>query len=153
MPVGASVVPSVKEQICEQASYTLHHINRAKLFTENSAMARIRDTLRGWGPADPQYILKRDSWCTISDHWCCSNMNPSLCSDNKLSWYFTQLICVSWPTSAIRNADFYLLAQDVIIILAAWCVYLGSYEINALAFNLDIDQIYSNIISIGNNYS
>ena len=29
---------SVKEQICEQASYTLHHINRAKLFTENSAM-------------------------------------------------------------------------------------------------------------------
>ena len=31
-------------------------------FTENSAMARIRDILRGWGPADPQNILKRDSW-------------------------------------------------------------------------------------------
>ena len=46
----------------------LHHINRAKLFTENSAMARIRDILRGWGPADPGNILKRDSWysqCTI----------------------------------------------------------------------------------------
>ena len=24
-------------------------------------MARIRDILRGWGPADPQNILKRDS--------------------------------------------------------------------------------------------
>ena len=45
--------PSVKEQICEQASYTLHHINRAKLFTENSAMARLRDILRGWGSAVP----------------------------------------------------------------------------------------------------
>ena len=44
---------SVKEQICEQASYTLHHIIRAKLFTENSAMARLRDILRGWGLAVP----------------------------------------------------------------------------------------------------
>ena len=60
-----AIEPSVKEQICEQASYTLHHINRAKLFTENSAMARIRDILRGWGPADPRNILKQDSWCTI----------------------------------------------------------------------------------------
>ena len=32
---------------------TLHHISRAKLFTENSAMARLRDILRSWGPADP----------------------------------------------------------------------------------------------------
>ena len=32
---------------------TLHHINRAKPFMENSAMARLRDILRGWGPADP----------------------------------------------------------------------------------------------------
>ena len=48
-----SYVPSVKEQICEQASYTLHHINRAKLFTENSAMARLRDIPRGWGSAVP----------------------------------------------------------------------------------------------------
>ena len=37
----------VKEQIFEQASNTLHHINRAKLFTENSAIARLRDILRG----------------------------------------------------------------------------------------------------------
>ena len=43
----------VKEQICEQASYNLHHINRAKLFTENSAMARLQDILRGWGSAVP----------------------------------------------------------------------------------------------------
>ena len=43
----------VKEQICEQASYTLHHINRVKLFTENSAMARLWDILSGWGSAIP----------------------------------------------------------------------------------------------------
>ena len=42
---------SVLEKICEQASYTLHHINRAKLFTENSTTARLRDILRGWGLA------------------------------------------------------------------------------------------------------
>ena len=42
---------SVEERICEQASYTLHHINSAKLFSENSAMARLRDILRDWGSA------------------------------------------------------------------------------------------------------
>ena len=31
--------------ICEQALNTLHHINREKLFTENSAMARLWDIL------------------------------------------------------------------------------------------------------------
>ena len=31
---------------CEKASYTLHHINRAKFSTENSAMARLRDILK-----------------------------------------------------------------------------------------------------------
>ena len=35
--------------------------NRAKSFMENSAMARLR-LLRGLGPADPQNILKRDTW-------------------------------------------------------------------------------------------
>ena len=44
----------VKYQICEQASNTLHHINRAKIFTENFAMTRLRDILiEGWGPTDP----------------------------------------------------------------------------------------------------
>ena len=38
--VKRTAVFDVKEQICEQASYTLHHIHRAKLFTENSAMPR-----------------------------------------------------------------------------------------------------------------
>ena len=42
-----NVKKSVQEQIREQTSYTLHHIDRAKLFTENSAMARLRDILRG----------------------------------------------------------------------------------------------------------
>ena len=31
---------------CEQASNTLHHINRANFFKENSAMARLRDILK-----------------------------------------------------------------------------------------------------------
>ena len=44
---------SVQEQICEQASYTLHHINRVKLYTENSDMAGLRDILRGGGLAVP----------------------------------------------------------------------------------------------------
>ena len=47
-----------KQQICEQASNILHHINCAELFAENSAMARLRDILRGWGPADPWNIHK-----------------------------------------------------------------------------------------------
>ena len=47
----------VKYQICEQASNTLHHINRAKIFTENSVMKEIK----GWGPTDPHNILKRGS--------------------------------------------------------------------------------------------
>ena len=34
----------------------------AKLFTENSAMARLQDILRGWGSADPRNILKRGSF-------------------------------------------------------------------------------------------
>ena len=51
----------IKFKICEQASNTLHHINRVKLFTENSAMARLRDILKGWGPGDPN-ILKQDSF-------------------------------------------------------------------------------------------
>ena len=37
----------------KKASYTLHHIKRAKLFTENFAMARLQDILRGWGLAVP----------------------------------------------------------------------------------------------------
>ena len=40
----------VYEQICERASNTHHHINRAKRFTENSAMARLWDILMGRGP-------------------------------------------------------------------------------------------------------
>ena len=53
--IGASNVlrtTPVQEQIFEQASNTLHHINRTKIFTEISAMARLWDIFRGWGPAD-----------------------------------------------------------------------------------------------------
>ena len=35
------VAPCVLEHICEQASYNLYYIDRAKLFTENLAMARL----------------------------------------------------------------------------------------------------------------
>ena len=43
----------VKKRICEQALPN-------KLFTENSAQW-LWDILSGWGPADPNIILKRDS--------------------------------------------------------------------------------------------
>ena len=42
-----------KNRYVSKLQYTLHHINRAKLFTENSAMPRLRDILRGWGLAVP----------------------------------------------------------------------------------------------------
>ena len=31
----------VLEQVCEQASYTLHHVNSVEPFTENLALARL----------------------------------------------------------------------------------------------------------------
>ena len=37
----------------EQASNIIHHINRAKLLTENSVIARPWDILSGWGTTDP----------------------------------------------------------------------------------------------------
>ena len=43
--------------ICEQPSNALHHINRMKLFTENSAMSRLQDILRGWGRLSPETYL------------------------------------------------------------------------------------------------
>ena len=52
----------VKYHICEQASKTLHHINRATLFAVNSAMTRLQNILRGLGLTNPWNILKRDSW-------------------------------------------------------------------------------------------
>ena len=61
---------SVKEQICEQASYTLHHLNRAKLFTENSAMARLRDILKGWGSAFPCGIRRHMDFGVKAVDWC-----------------------------------------------------------------------------------
>ena len=51
--IFAQLSQSVEEQICEQVSYTLHHINRAKLFTVNSATSRLRDILRDWGKLSP----------------------------------------------------------------------------------------------------
>ena len=48
-----SVSMSVLEQICEQASSTLHHINREKLVTDTSAMAWLWGIFRGWEPAEP----------------------------------------------------------------------------------------------------
>ena len=37
-------------------------INRAKLFTENPAMARLQDILRGWGLAVPRGVCKHLDW-------------------------------------------------------------------------------------------
>ena len=51
----------------QQASNTLHHINRAKLSTENSAMARLRDILRSWGPDVPK-DLYLSTWIELKRH-------------------------------------------------------------------------------------
>ena len=49
--------------MCEHDSNTLYHINRVKLFAESSAMVRLRDILKSWGPGDPPpNIFKRDSF-------------------------------------------------------------------------------------------
>ena len=63
-PVSSLIVwkAFVHKYICEQASYTLHHISRAKLFTGNSAMPRLRHILRGWGLAVPRSIIKHLDW-------------------------------------------------------------------------------------------
>ena len=54
---------SVLEKICEQASYTLHHINRAKLFTENSAVAsQALGDPQGIGASYTLRILKNTDW-------------------------------------------------------------------------------------------
>ena len=42
------------DQICEQASNTLHHLSRANLFTEKPVMARPCDIRRGWGQLIPK---------------------------------------------------------------------------------------------------
>ena len=44
--VGQVSVISLFKNRFEQASYTLHHINKAKHSAENLAMARLRDSLR-----------------------------------------------------------------------------------------------------------
>ena len=57
-------------------------MNRAKHFKENSAIARLRDILRGWGPADPRNILKQDSWfsqCTILANRQRSDLTKLIC--------------------------------------------------------------------------
>ena len=56
----ADFLCSVYEQSSQQVSITFNHINRVKLFTENSAMARLQDILRvrgnltGLGQSDPK---------------------------------------------------------------------------------------------------
>ena len=65
---------SVKEQICEQASSTVHHINRAKPFTENSAVAKLQDIVRGLGPAEPLNLLKHMDWA--KKRWSSAQIRP-----------------------------------------------------------------------------
>ena len=48
----------------------LHHIDRAKLFTENSVMARLRDILRGWGSAVPRSICGHMDFGYRAVGWC-----------------------------------------------------------------------------------
>ena len=41
-----------ENQVSQQASYTLHKMNRMKILIENPAMARLRDIFEGWGSAE-----------------------------------------------------------------------------------------------------
>ena len=44
-------------------SNTLHHMNQAKHFTENSVMTRLGDILRVKGPADPRNtVYSNNTW-------------------------------------------------------------------------------------------
>ena len=52
----------------------------AKAFMENSAMARLR-LLRGLRPADPQNILKRDTWVLKTENELCCAHNSG-CAHN-----------------------------------------------------------------------
>ena len=65
------------------ASYTLHHLNRVKLFMENSAMARLRDILEGWGPVDPSNKLKQDSLQYLSQSFGILGFRPIICLSNR----------------------------------------------------------------------
>ena len=63
----------LEEQIFELASNTLHHINSAKLSWITLPWLGSRIILRGWGPPDPQNILKHPGFpqgalnCSESD--------------------------------------------------------------------------------------
>ena len=52
----------------QQASNTLHKMNRMKILIENPAMARLRDIFEGWGPADPRNKLMGAPMATIDSH-------------------------------------------------------------------------------------
>ena len=54
--------------MCEQASNTLNHINRAELFKKKTAMARLWDILKGWGQLTP--LAKKFSYRYESEHSC-----------------------------------------------------------------------------------
>ena len=54
-----NVVCLLNDTSVSKGSNTLHHMNQAKHFTENSVMTRFGDMVRGLGPANPQNILKQ----------------------------------------------------------------------------------------------
>ena len=57
----------LKNKYVSKLLYTLHHMNGAKLFTENSAIARVRDIVNphGLGLAVPQSLLRHMDWAKI----------------------------------------------------------------------------------------
>ena len=76
--------------------------NRAKSFMENSAMARLR-LLRGLGPADPQNILKRDTWVLKTENGLSCAYNSG-CAHNIHSSFilvWLSLIRKKWATTFI----------------------------------------------------
>ena len=58
----ADFLCSVYEQNSQQASNTFNHINRVKLFTENSALARLQDILRVWSNLTQNQSKQNSRW-------------------------------------------------------------------------------------------
>ena len=81
------------------------HINRVKLFTENSAMARLWDILKGWWPADPRNVLKQGALGLPQDVLNCNRINMP-----RVGPYNTCLM-----VSIVKSA------RAPVLLITSWC--------------------------------
>mgnify|MGYP001800264698 CR=1 FL=1 len=60
-------------------------------------MARLRDILRGWGPAETQNILKRDSWSVLG---CVQPRSPFM---RQSPVFRPKMHCGGMPSGFVEN--------------------------------------------------